>query len=163
MLVIHPDSSCLLTQPIPPPRRLRFATAPMMLAPVLRAALVEQMLARSILPCMSVASVSRSVSNSTLPGPQDARKQQSTPPTHGFAAGFASSTEVAKHAPGENSWTKWRTPYGFEQKSTLGPAMYATLGVFGFSMYLNDMIYHPPRIVALFGLMALLMYVRRGF
>jgi hypothetical protein len=81
--------------------------------------------------------------------------------------GFAGSappaqTEEAPLAPGENSWTKFRAPYGLEQKSSLGAAMYLSIAVFGFSMYLNDLIYHPPRVVTMLGVMMLLMYVRRS-
>jgi hypothetical protein len=70
------------------------------------------------------------------------------------------SDEVATPA-GENSWSKFRAPYGFEQKSSLGPAMYLSIAVFGFSSLLNDMIYYPPRVVTMLGLLMLLMYVRR--
>lgn len=77
------------------------------------------------------------------------------------ARSFASGTEVSTSA-GENSWSKFRAPYGREQKSSLSAAMYVMIGVFGFGMYLNDMIYHPPRVVAIVGLMMLLMYVRRS-
>ena len=77
-----------------------------------------------------------------------------------FAAGFASSTDVTTTS-GENSWSKFRAPYGFEQKSTLGPAMYISIAIFGFSIYMNDLIYHPPRVVTMLGLMMLLLYVRR--
>ncbi len=78
-----------------------------------------------------------------------------------LTAGYSSSTEVATTPEGENSWSKWRAPYGLEQKSSLGTAMYLSIAVFGFSMYLNDVIYHPPRVVTMLGLMMLLLYVRR--
>lgn len=75
-------------------------------------------------------------------------------------AGFASSSEVST-TEGQNSWSKFRAPYGVENKSSLGPSMYLAIAVFGFSLYLNDMIYHPPRVVTVLGLMMLIMYVRR--
>ena len=78
-----------------------------------------------------------------------------------LTAGFASSTEVANVPEGQNSWSKFRAPYGAELKSSLGPAMYVSIAIFGFSLYLNDMIYHPPRVVTMFALMGLLLYVRR--
>ncbi len=75
-------------------------------------------------------------------------------------AGFASSSEVST-TEGQNSWSKFRAPYGVENKSSLGPSMYLAIAVFGFSLYLNDIIYHPPRVVTVLGLMMLIMYVRR--
>lgn len=86
-----------------------------------------------------------------------------TVPGSGNANRFASSSSEVTTTTGDvNSWTKFRAPYGFEQKSSLGPAMYSMIGVFGFSMYVNDLIYHPPRVVAMVSLMMLLLYVRRN-
>lgn len=97
---------------------------------------------------------------------QQQQQSVSSSITTGFAARHASSgppptgSEVSTFE-GENSWSKLRATSGFELKSSLGPAMYLMIGVFGFSMYVTDLIYQPPRVAAMLGLMMLLMYVRK--
>ena len=97
---------------------------------------------------------------SSIPNSQHQDARRSTV-GKSFASGFSSSSDITTTTVGENSWSKFRAPYGFEQKSTLGPAMYISIAVFGFSMYMTDLIYHPPRVVTMLGLMMLLLYVRR--
>ena len=107
----------------------------------------------------AATSVMQSSTFSSIPNSQHQDSRRSTV-GKSFASGFSSSSDLTTTV-GENSWSKFRAPYGFEQKSTLGPAMYISIAVFGFSMYVNDLIYHPPRVVTMLGLMMLLLYVRR--
>jgi hypothetical protein len=148
-----------------------------MLVPLMRTALLQQALAKSLLPFANAAS---HASFTTLPGGASKREasasvrdassssllsalrraqlpgQASVPSAHSFA----SSSEVVGTSENPNSWSKFRV-FGYESKSSLGASMYAMIGTFGFSMYLNDLIYHPPRVVVMVGLMMILMYVRR--
>lgn len=161
-----------------------------MLAPVLRSALLEQPLSKSLLRSAYNASVAHALEFSTLHSPVKGeegssstsvtsltqsqlssaihlgqRSQKINPQMLKIVVGdrsFASGSEVSTtSAQGQNSWSKFRAPFGTERKSSLSPAMYTMIGVFGFSAYLNDMIYHPPRVVAMLALMMLLMYVRK--
>ncbi len=137
----------------------------MLLQPLLSKGMQLAVSSSSLLPALNSAAFSSvpTAQNKTGAVSQSSAAAQAlnSSCSKSFAAGYASSTEVTPLPAGENSWSKFRAPYGIEQKSSLGTAMYLSIAVFGFSMYLNDVIYHPPRVVTMLGLVTLLLYVRR--
>ena len=146
------------------PQGIKMQAAPAMLLKrcmVLSKGCMQQMAATSsIVQSSSISSISNSQHQHSSAA-SNTQKALMLAANKTLTAGFASSSEVANIPEGQNSWSKFRAPYGQELKSSLGPAMYISIAIFGFSLYLNDLIYHPPRVVTMFALMGLLLYVRR--